>query len=142
MAGDTTSFIDTNILIYAHDRTDIRKQQTARAVLEAHWERRSGALSTQVLQEFYAAATRKLPSPIARNEARQIVSVYSAWQVVTVDTSLMVAASHLEESEQLSFWDALIIESARVAGADRLLTEDLQDGRVIKGVRIENPFLR
>ncbi len=140
MTGEATSFVDTNVLIYAHDRTDIRKQQTAKAVLESLWKDRSGALSTQVLQEFYAVATRKLASPFPRKEAREIVSVYSSWQVVTVETSLIVAASHLEETQQLSFWDALIIEAARIAGANRLLTEDLQDGRVIEGIRIENPF--
>ncbi len=140
MAGEATSFIDTNVLIYAHDRTDIRKHQTAKTVLEALWEDRSGALSTQVLQEFYAVATRKLASPMTRKEARDIVSVYSSWQVVAIDPALILAASQLEEAEQLSFWDALIIEAARVAGASRLLTEDLQDGRVIEGIRIENPF--
>lgn len=140
MVGDGATFIDTNVLVYAHDRTDSSKQQAAKAVLEGLWEDRSGALSTQVLQEFYAVATRKLPSPVPRNEARDVVSVYSAWQVVTIDPALIVAASHLEEAEQLSFWDALIVEAARVAGAKRLLTEDLQDGRVIAGIRIENPF--
>lgn len=140
MAAEHATFIDTNVLIYAHDRTDARKHLAAKAALEALWMDRTGALSTQVLQEFYAVATRKLASPLPRHEAREVVSAYSAWQVVAIEPALIVAASHLEEAQQVSFWDALIIEAARVAGADRLLTEDLQHDRVIEGVRIENPF--
>ena len=141
MAGEVATFVDTNVLIYAHDRTDLRKHHAARRALELLWEDRSGALSTQVLQEFYAVATRKLAAPMPRRDARDVVSAYSAWQVVTIEPSLLISASHLEEAQQLSFWDALIIEAARVAGANRLLTEDLQDGRTIEGIRIENPFL-
>lgn len=140
MAGDAVTFVDTNVLIYAHDGTDTRKQGIAGALLEALWEDRSGALSTQVLQEFYAVATRKLASPLSRDEARELISLYSAWDVVAIDPSMILAATRVEEVAQVSFWDGLIIEAARIAGATRLVTEDLQDGRVIDGIRIENPF--
>ena len=104
------------------------------------WRSRTGRLSTQVLQEFYVVATRKLAAPMHRTTARRIVTLYAEWPVVQVDVPLILAASALEERHTLSFWDALIIESARRSGATRLLTEDLQHGRMVGGVAIENPF--
>jgi predicted nucleic acid-binding protein len=97
-------------------------------------------LSTQVLQELYVVATRKLAPPMPRPAAREIVARYGEWPVVQVDLPLLLAASGLEERHTLSFRDALIVEAARRAGATRLLTEDLQAGRRIGGVRVENPF--
>jgi predicted nucleic acid-binding protein len=141
MAGEPTTFVDTNVLVYAHDATEAEKQPVARAALELLWAERTGVLSTQVLQEFYAVVTRKLVEPMARSQARATIEAYSAWPVVIMDPDLILAATQVEESHQLSFWDALIVESARVGGATRLLTEDMQTGRVIEGIRIENPFL-
>ena len=135
-----TVFVDTNVLAYAHDRSDATKQAIARAVLAELWERRTGALSTQVLQEFHVVATHKFAPPMSRSEARQLVDAYSAWQVVHVDVPLILAASLLEERHTVSFWDALIVEAARRAGATHLLTEDLQSGRRLAGMLIENPF--
>ena len=140
MVGDGKAFLDTNVLLYAHDGTEIQKQPVARAMVETLWHERRGVLSTQVLQEFYVVATRKLPRPLTRREAREIVALYSTWPVVVIDPTLILAATRIEEEHQLSFWDSLILEAARVAGADRLLTEDLQDGQHIEGVRIEDPF--
>lgn len=140
LAGELKTFVDTNVLIYAHDASEAVKQPVARAALDRLWGARSGTLSTQVLQEFYNVATRKLALPMTRAEAREIVDLYSAWPVVVLDPALILSASRLEEEHQLSFWDALVFEAARVAGAERLLTEDMQHGRVIEGIRIENPF--
>lgn len=140
MPADDRAFIDTNVLLYAYDASETEKQPVARALLETLWQERSGTVSTQVLQEFYVTATRKLPRPLTRDEAREIVDLYSAWPVVLIDPTLILGASRVEEEHQLSFWDALILEAARVAGAARLLTEDLQHGRIIEGLRIENPF--
>jgi predicted nucleic acid-binding protein len=134
------TFVDTNVLVYAYDRSETRKQPVARAQLEAVWRERTGALSTQVLQEFYVVATRKLPAPMQRTRARRLVTLYAAWPVVQVDVTLILAATELEARHALSFWDALVVEAARRAGATRLLTEDLQPGRRIGGVTIENPF--
>jgi predicted nucleic acid-binding protein len=138
--GTETTFIDTNLLVYAHDATEGAKQSVARAALEELWRDRTGALSTQVLQEFYVVATRKLAKPLIRDEARQVIESYSTWPVVVIDPTLILAATRIEEEHQLSFWDALVIQAARISGAQRLLTEDLQDGRAIEGIRIENPF--
>lgn len=138
--AEATTFIDTNVLVYAHDASETVKQPIAQAVLEELWSEGSGVLSTQILQEFYSVATTKLRPAMSPTEAREIVELYSAWPVVLVEPSLILTASLLQELHQLSFWDALVVEAARVAGAGRLLTEDLQDGRDIEGVRIENPF--
>lgn len=134
------AFVDTNVLVYAYDKTEVVKQSIARSTLDRLWANRAGTLSTQVLQEFYAVATRKLTATLSRAAAREIIDLYTAWPVVLLDTSLILAATRLEEEQQVSFWDALVIEAARVSGAERLLTEDLQHGRIIEGIRIENPF--
>ena len=140
LAAEHTTFIDTNVLLYAHDATESVKQPIARALLEQLWAERRGSLSTQILQEFYNVATRKLALPMTRAEARQIIDLYSSWPVVVINPPLILTATRVEEEHQLSFWDALVIEAARVAGAKRVLTEDMQNGRVIEGVQIENPF--
>lgn len=134
------TFVDTNVLVYAHDRSDARKQRIAQGHLRELWRTRSGVLSTQVLQEFYAVATRRCDPPMSRAEAREIVVLYATWRLIAIDTPMIVSASELEEAHTLSFWDALIVEGARRAGAARLLTEDMQDGREIEGLRIEDPF--
>jgi predicted nucleic acid-binding protein len=139
VAGELT-FVDTNVLVYAHDRSEIDKQPVARVLLKELWATRTGALSTQILQEFYVVATRKFAPPLSRREAREIVALYGTWPLVQIDLPLILAASETEERQKLSWWDALVIEAARRAGAARLVTEDLQDGRTIGGVRIENPF--
>jgi predicted nucleic acid-binding protein len=104
------------------------------------WTTRAGVLSTQVLSEFYAVVTRKFDPPISRRTARGLVDIYSAWPVIQVDPPLIIAASALEEQHSLSFWDALILEAARRSGADRVVSEDLQHGRRIAGLLLENPF--
>lgn len=135
------TFVDTNVLAYAHDASEAVRQSVAVSLLADLWRSRSGVVSTQVLSEFYVVATRKFTPPMARREARSIVDTYAAWPVVQVDPTLIVAASALEERHQLSFWDALIIEAARRGGATRLVSEDLQGGRRIAGLVIENPFV-
>ena len=141
VADASRAFVDTNVLLYAHDASETVKQPIARSVLEALWQEGTGALSTQVLQEFYVVATKKLRRPLARDEAREIVQLYATWPVVVIDPMLVLAATRIEEGHQLSFWDALIVEAARISGAERLITEDLQAGRVVEGVRFENPFV-
>jgi predicted nucleic acid-binding protein len=140
MVRDDLTFVDTNVLAYAHDLSETRRQPIARALLDALWTGRTGLLSTQILQEFYVVATRKFNPPMSRRAAREIVALYGTWPVVQVDVVLILTASQLEERHKLSLWDALVVEAARVGGAKRLLTEDLQDGRRVGGLRIENPF--
>jgi predicted nucleic acid-binding protein len=140
MADDPVTFVDTNVLVYAHDRSETREQPIAQALLDVLWQTRSGVLSTQVLQEFYVVATRKFDPPMRRAAAREIVALYGEWPIVQLDVALILAASKLEERHAFSFWDALVVEAARRCGATRLLTEDLQAGRRIGGISIENPF--
>lgn len=141
MAAGEQTFVDTNVLVYALDRSEARKQPVAQALLEELWASRTGTLSTQILQEFYVVATRKFDPPLSRRAAREIVALYGAWPLVEIDLPLILTASQLEERHGLSFWDALVVEAARRVGATRHVTEDLQGGRTIGGVRIENPFV-
>lgn len=141
MPNDGVTFIDTNVLVYAHDRSEARKQPVAQALLEDLWETRTGALSTQVLQEFYVVVTRKFDPPMSRAAAREVVASYGEWWLVQIDVALIMAASTLEDRHGFSFWDSLIVEAARRSGATRLVSEDLQPGRRVGGIRIENPFV-
>ena len=102
MVGKSCSFVDTNVLLYAHDGSETVKQPIARALLERLWAERAGTLSTQVLQEFYTVATCKLTPPISRAEAREVVGLYSAWPVVLLDSTLILAARpcDLERSDR------------------------------------------
>jgi predicted nucleic acid-binding protein len=136
-----TVFIDTNILVYAHDLNDQRKAITAIAHLTELWSAGTGAISTQVLQEFYSVATGKLRPPMTPAEARQAVADYAEWAVVETTPQLIVSATILHERDDVSFWDALIVEAALLSGADTLLTEDLQHGRTFGGLTVRNPFL-
>lgn len=134
------TFIDTNVLVYAHDTDAGDRHATAKALLAELWESRSGSLSTQVLQEFYAVVTRKFKPPMPPGKARGIVAAYGEWCDISTEPQLIIAASRLEEEHTLSFWDALIIQAAINVGADRLLSEDLQEGRRFGPLTIENPF--
>ncbi|WP_168585008.1 PIN domain-containing protein [Saccharopolyspora sp. ASAGF58] len=134
------TFVDTNILIYAHDTHDLDKHRTAVSIVTDLWETDTGALSTQVLQEFYNASTKKLKKPLSRWEARERVANYSEWRTVETDALLIVSASKLEEDHTLAFYDALIVEAALRSGATKLLTEDMQHGRRFGNLLIENPF--
>jgi predicted nucleic acid-binding protein len=140
MRASAPTFIDTNVLVYAHDRSETRKQPIAQALLATLWNERTGSLSTQVLQEFYVVATRKFDPPMTRPAAREVVALYGQWSLVHIDVPIIVGASKLEERHRLSFWDALVVEAALRSGATRLATEDLQTGRVIGGMTIVNPF--
>ena len=134
------TFIDTNILVYAHDIDAGERHQIAREVLVDLWERRAGLLSTQVLQEFYNTATRKLKPPMSPSKARRIIASYAEWCLRDVDPLVIVNASFLQETHTVSWWDALIIEAAVQSGAKYLLSEDLQHGRSFAGLEVRNPF--
>lgn len=135
------TFVDTNVLIYAHDIDARTRHETAKGILRDLWNRRAGALSPQVLQEFYVNVTRKIASPLSKPSARAVVDSYVVWCVDTTPAEIS-AAFRIEDESRIGFWDALIIAAARKAGADRILSEDLNAGQIISGVRIENPFSR
>ncbi len=135
------SFFDTNVLVYMYDDDEPEKKSRALAVFEEEIQAGRATISTQVLQEFYVNAVRKLRTPLSPERAEARVRDFSSLSLVRVDASLILAAIARSRLMQFSFWDALIIEAALAAGADRLLTEDLQHGQVIDGMRVENPFL-
>ena len=107
-------------------------------VLGGLWASGTGVLSTQVLQEFYDAGTRRLKLEPAL--ARRVVAFYAEWPVVETTAQLIVSASLLHERHRFSFWDAMVVEAALRSGATTLLSEDLQDGRRLGGLTIRNPF--
>ena len=134
-------FVDTNILVYAHDLDAGAKYEQAAALVSDLWESRNGFLSTQVLQEFYVTLTRKVSSPLSKLEARKLLQKYSNWNVVLNDPSMISQASEIEESYNISFWDALIVSAAYSQNVPTILTEDLTHGQIIEGILIENPFV-
>lgn len=134
-------FVDTNILIYAHDLDAGVKRERAMATLRGLWDSGAGRISVQVLQEFYVNATQKLATPVARSTAREIIKTYGVWiqHATTVDT--VTRATELAELSRISFWDALIVASAEEVDADELLSEDLNAGQAISGIRVVNPLV-
>ncbi|HEV1995266.1 MAG TPA: PIN domain-containing protein [Candidatus Acidoferrum sp.] len=133
------TFVDTNILIYAHDADAKAKHEVAKSVLRELWSEHTGILSMQVLQEFYVNVTRKIATPLPKDLARAVVSSYTAWCMETTPAE-MAAAFRIEDDSRVGFWDALIVSSAVKSGAGRILSEDLNAGQRIAGILIENPF--
>lgn len=138
MSGRT--FVDTNIVVYAHDRSSKEKHEISKAILERLWKERNGVLSTQVLQEFFYTVTRKVTSPLSISKAREIIEKLLYWQVVVNDGQIILQAIDLHKKYKYSFWDSLIIQSAISVKANLLLTEDLQNNQIIESVKILNPF--
>jgi predicted nucleic acid-binding protein len=134
------TFIDTNVLIYAHDIDANAKHKIAKEVLQELWSERTGVLSAQVLQEFYVNVTRKIPSPLSKDLARLVVSSYAIWCLETTPTEIL-AAFRIEDESRIGFWDALIVSSAAKLGATRILSEDLNAGQRIAGILVVNPFV-
>lgn len=134
-------FVDTNVLIYAHDKDAGNKSKRAADTLAELWESGAGALSVQVLQEFYINVTQKIANPISKAEAREVVRLYAVWVKAPTSPETVLRASEISEVWQLSFWDGLIIAAAEQIGCAVLLSEDLGAGQVIAGIKIVNPLL-
>ena len=133
------AFVDSNVLIYAHDVDAGRKRDVAKALLRDLWLARAGLLSTQVLHEFYVNVTRKIRTPISKAEARQVVRTYMPW-CLEPETSDVDDAFRIEDEAGISFCDALIVAAAARGGATRVLSEDFNAGQIISGVKVVNPF--
>ena len=134
-----SAFLDTNVVVYAFDDDEPEKQERARAVLDAP-ATEVLVLSAQVLAEFYVTVTRKLARPLAPASAREAVAALSELPVVSADADLVLAGIELGDRYQISLWDGLIVQAAVTAGCETILTEDLADGSLLAGVRIQNPF--
>ena len=139
MSSEGTSFLDTNVLVYLFDDDEPRKQQRAWEVFELAASG-DAITSTQVLQEFYVTATRKLATPVPPEEAELVVRQLARLPIVEVDSSLVLSAIGSSRRHRISFWDALIVQAALAGGCRRLLTEDLQAGSRFETLTVENPF--
>jgi predicted nucleic acid-binding protein len=132
------SFFDTNVLIYADDKASPAKQLRALNLIAEHRRARTGVVSLQVLQEYFVAATRKLRLDAAI--ARRKVELLSEFDVAIPEVADVLAAIDLHRLHAFSFWDALVIRSAKQTGCSVLFSEDFQAGREIDGLQIVNPF--
>lgn len=134
-------FLDTNVLVYLFDNDAPNKQNRAREIFSRQEFRSRVTISTQVLQEFYVAVTRKLAKPLEPNVAYQAAQDLAVLPVIQVDIPMILSAVSRSQTDQISFWDSLIIQAALAGGVKRLYSEDLQHGRIIEGMYIENPFI-
>jgi predicted nucleic acid-binding protein len=134
------AFFDTNVLVYLFDGSTPAKQHKARELLTRHTVAGETVLSTQVLQEFYVAVTRKLATPLEPQAAYQAVKELAVLPSVRVDIPLILSAISLSRSRQISFWDGLIVQAAVEGGASLLYSDDMQDGQQFGALRISNPF--
>ncbi len=133
-------FVDTNILVYAHDFGTGAKHGRARALIEKLWSSGGGVLSTQVLQELCIHLRRKATRPLSVEETRRLIEDYSRWDVVVNTAESVLGALPLESRYKISFRDALILQAAGSAGAAVLYSEDLAEGQTYGAVRVVNPL--
>ncbi len=134
-------FVDTNVLVYARDASEAEKQPQATAWMDYLWSHRQGRVSFQVLDEYYVTVTRKLDPGLTRDEARQDVRDLLSWRPVAIEGPVVKGAWTAEDRYGFSFWDALVVSAAQLAGCDVLLTEDLSHGQRLDGLEVVNPFL-
>ena len=134
-------FVDTNILIYAHDRSTGIKHDRARQIIEHLWTSGQGVLSTQVLQEFCINLRRKVARPLPVGEIRQLLQDYLSWEIVVNAPEAVIHALEIEVKYKTSFWDALILQAAEQSGAAILYSEDLATGQNYGSVEVVNPLL-
>lgn len=136
----TAVFVDTNVLLYSEDGADARKQGQALAWLGELWQRRCGRVSTQVLNEFYVNATRKLKPAMPGGDARAEVRRYQRWHPWQIDQATVEAAWAVESRFKIGYWDSLIVAAAQQQGCELLLSEDLQHELRFDSVQVLNPF--
>jgi predicted nucleic acid-binding protein len=134
-------FVDTNILIYAHDRLAGHRHERARRLVQSLWDNGQGVLSTQVLQELCVNLRRKLTRPLPIDEIRRVIRDYLSWEIVVNTSDAIIQALEIEVRYKTSFWDALILQAAEQSGASILYSEDLATGQRYGGVQVVNPLL-
>ena len=134
-------FVDTNILMYAHDKAAGAKHERAKALVEELWRGRTGVVSTQVLQELSVNLRKKVRQPVDAKATRDIVVDYLTWQVIVNGGEAILDALDIEKRYEISFWDALIVQAAQSSGAEVLYSEDLADGQRYASIHVLNPFV-
>ena len=135
-------FLDTNILVYAHDQSAGEKHTAAQDLIRGLWETGNGCLSVQVLQEFYVTVTRKVARPLPIEDAAEILRDLSFWQVHTPNAEDVLGAIDIQRYYQVSFWDSMVIHSAKCLGCKVIWSEDLSDGQAYETMLDRNPFPR
>lgn len=133
-------FLDTNILVYAHDKSAGRKHEQAKALIQKLWGSGTGCLSVQVLQEFYVTVTQKVPQPLDVESAVRIIEDLAFWRIYGPDAKDVLGAIDIQRRYRISFWDAMIVWSAAQLKCDIIWSEDLNPGQVYEGVELLNPF--
>lgn len=138
--NDARIFVDSNLLVYAYDKTAGAKHDSARSLLNRLWNEKRGSLSVQVLQEFYVVATQKVPRPLDPQLASDIVMDFSYWQVHAPVAEDVLGATDLQQRYSLSFWDSMIVWSAQRLGCVELWSEDLSSGQEYDDLLVVNPL--
>ena len=133
-------FVDTNILVYAHDRSAGVKHKRAQSLIEQLWNSGQGVLSTQVLQELCVNLRRKIQPALVADEVRRLIQDYLSWEIVVNTTDSVIEALEIEQRHKISFWDALIVQSALTSGATVLYSEDLAAGQRYGTIRVIDPL--
>jgi len=141
MSVESLQFVDTNILIYAHDTQAGIKYKKSKALLQKLWDSQRGFLSIQVLQEFYINITRHVAKPLNSDQATEIISSLSVWKVHSPTTVDVQNAIRCHQKYKISFWDAMIIQSASQLRCDQIWSEDLNHDQTYDGVKVVNPFI-
>ncbi|CAN5177541.1 hypothetical protein BH24ACT19_BH24ACT19_13070 [soil metagenome] len=139
--GGERRFVDSNLFVYAHDASAGRKGEVARDLISGLWGSRGGCASVQVLQELFVNITRKVPRPLSVRDAAALVDDLCAWTVHSPGPRDVISAIELHERMDVSFWDAMVLTSARSLGCRVLYSEDLNPGQSYDGVEVVNPFL-
>lgn len=133
-------FVDTNILVYAHDSTAGERHEIARSLVNELWASRQGCLSLQVLQEFYVVVTRKVPHPLSPMTARNVIALLSSWQVHQPSIADLLFAIDLQQRYDLSLWDSLILVSAQRLNCTVIWSEDFNTGQRFGDLTVQSPF--
>ena len=134
-------FVDTNLLVYAYDRSEPEKQRRALRILDRLVLAGIGVIDTQIIAEFFVAVTRKISAPLSVDEAYQRIQNYvRAWPVLGMSEMVVLEAARGVRDHQFSFWDAQVWAAARLNQIPVVFSEDFNSGSVIEGVSFVNPF--
>lgn len=134
-------FLDTNIVVYAHDKTDPDKKAKSQAILFECLRTGTGVISAQVLSEFFVTITQKIEQPISPDRARKEIVLLSTMATIDIDATLVVEAVNIKERWQLSYWDSLILAAAERAGCEKVYSEDMSDGQCYGSLTVCNPYV-
>jgi predicted nucleic acid-binding protein len=134
-------FFDTNILVYAFDKGELRKHKIAFGLVTQGYQTQNAVISAQVLKEFFVTVTQKTAKKMSQKDAEQAVRDFALWTVVETSVTLVIEGIAIHRKQQMSFWDAMIVAAAKESHCPVILSEDMSHDSVIENIRITNPFL-